>query len=363
MEVDAPADSTMDAYCTTRMLSNGDRLTIRGDKTDSAVVCTNRKTFEIKEAETSNSVLILPDLLLPEKLGEKEIIIEKEVSAILYNYFELRPIKPRLKKMKELLEENVYSGPECEEDENHHGRKYSYADLKELVQASEGEIQEGLKALQAVEIDGYIRMLDFDYLQKVLSSIAGLVEENDWTTDHLPLRTCLEELQDLYDRHIIIHVLDCYGTKSDPGGGKNMEADSADVEYALCESKICRFYAEILLRASEKFNLQEFLLTWQESVPVGMKTDSCQLEGLALIDKTSRPEVIIYFPVEELPEDIEARFNALFRVREKWTKEEITPYIKDVATEKMGTGALLMKYARASTSNGVKVYNSKKAVT
>lgn len=42
---------------------------------------------------------------------------------MLHKYFELRPCKPRLKKLKELLEENYYSGKECEEDEDHHGTK------------------------------------------------------------------------------------------------------------------------------------------------------------------------------------------------------------------------------------------------
>jgi len=36
------------------------RLVIRGSETDSAVLCTANETFEIKEAETSNSLLILP---------------------------------------------------------------------------------------------------------------------------------------------------------------------------------------------------------------------------------------------------------------------------------------------------------------
>lgn len=40
----------------------------------------------------------------------------------------------------------------------------------------------------------------------------------------------------------------------------------------LCEEKVCRFFAELLLRAGRRFAYQDFLDTWQQSVPMGMIT-------------------------------------------------------------------------------------------
>ena len=40
------------------------RVVIRGDKEDNAVLCTKTQTFEIKEGEISNSMLIIPGLEL-----------------------------------------------------------------------------------------------------------------------------------------------------------------------------------------------------------------------------------------------------------------------------------------------------------
>ena len=40
-----------------------------------------------------------------------------------HEYYELRKIKPRLKRLGELLQENVYSGWECEGEEVHQGKK------------------------------------------------------------------------------------------------------------------------------------------------------------------------------------------------------------------------------------------------
>lgn len=60
----------------------GFRLVLRGQKTDKAVLCTKNKTFDIKEAETSNSLLLIPNLKFAEDVpiesGDRDIE-EKEV--------------------------------------------------------------------------------------------------------------------------------------------------------------------------------------------------------------------------------------------------------------------------------------------
>ena len=52
------------------------------------------------------------------------------------------------------------------------------------------------------------------------------------------------------------------------------------------------------------------------------------LQGIALIEKDAVPEVIGYYPVEDLPEDVGERFNQLFKTREKWSLADISPYIR-----------------------------------
>nr|CAD7612690.1 unnamed protein product [Timema genevievae] len=60
----------------------------------------------------------------------------------------------------------------------------------------------------------------------------------------------------------------------------------------------------------------------------GMKTSLQHLSGIALIDTTCKPEVIWYFDEMELPEDLKERFRVLFQTREKWTLDEIRPYVQ-----------------------------------
>ena len=54
--------------------------------------------------------------------------------SVVHDYFELRPTKPRLKVLRQMLDENPYSGEECEEDEEHNGKKVSSWPLMSSLQ-------------------------------------------------------------------------------------------------------------------------------------------------------------------------------------------------------------------------------------
>ncbi|XP_029641247.1 sister chromatid cohesion protein DCC1-like [Octopus sinensis] len=346
LEIDA---SIMDS------LVEGQQVVIRGDKADGAVLCTEEKTYELKEAETSNSLLILPDCVTDNLTSDGELTINHlQVISSLKTYYEMKPCKAKLEKLRHVLEENIYSGQECEDDEAHQGKKYTTEDLLDIVQASEKELFAGLKKLNICFINGYWRMLDFDFKSQVLSHVLQLSEEEDgWMDSGVPLDACCQILEELYLRCVIEHVLKCYTDEVDGATGKL---------YKLSEDKVCAFFAELTLRNAGKFNLAEFLEVWKQCVPEGMTTNLRQTEGIALVSRESKPEVIWYFSAEDLPEDLAERFSILFQAQGKWTLDEITPYLKDLETGKLDVSSMLLKYARASTQNAQKIYTSRKPV-
>ncbi|XP_045159558.1 sister chromatid cohesion protein DCC1-like [Mercenaria mercenaria] len=349
-------------------LENGKKVVIRGDKEDSAVLCTDEHTYDIKEGEVSNAMLLLTDLTLGNDLeaaGDPQVEY-REVNTVIHTFYELRPCKPRLAKLRTMLQENQYSGQACEEDEDHQGKKYTFNEILDLVQGSETEILKALDKMQALVIDGFWRVLDFDFLVQVMTHLLQLCDENDWTQSGIPIEECVFVLQELFPRNVIGHVLKNFSKKISPKTDDDDDENRMQIDidyYRLDEDKVCRFFAEQILKHARKFNLNQFLSTWEKSVPEGMKTNLFQLEGMALIDRESTPEVISYLSVDNLPEDIAERFDALFRTKDKWRLEEITPYIKDLETDKMNITAMLTKFARASTTNGVKMYNSRKPLT
>ncbi|XP_026249673.2 sister chromatid cohesion protein DCC1 [Urocitellus parryii] len=340
-----------------QQLEAGHSLVIRGDKDEQAVLCSKDKTYDLKIADTSNMLLFIPGCKTPDQLKMEETqcnIIHTEIFGFSNNYWELRRCRPKLKKLKKLLMENTYEGPDSQKEEDSNCSKYTTEDLLDRIQASEEEIMTQLEVLNACEIGGYWRILDFDYEMKLLNHITQLVDSESWSFSKVPLNICLQELGPLEPGEMIEHCLKCYGKKY---------TEEGEVYFDLSADKICRATAQMLLQNAVKFNLAEFQEVWQQSVPEGMITRLDQLKGLALVDRHSRPEIIFLLKVDDLPEGNQERFNSLFSLREKWTEEDIAPYIRDLCGEKQTIGALLTKYSRSSMQNGVKVYNSRRPIT
>ncbi|XP_030360694.1 sister chromatid cohesion protein DCC1 isoform X2 [Strigops habroptila] len=387
----------------------GCSLVIRGEKNEQAVLCSKDKTYDMKIADTSNMLLFVPGCKTPEQLNADQAscnIIHSQIAGFSSNYWELRRCRPKLKKLRKLLMEDPYEGPDSRKDQALTFSKYTTEDLLSLVQASEEEILHHLQVIDACKIEGpfhilifqgashfkalrsasivpitsaamklikrikpsrpqagtdqsgfsqgYWRILEFDYEMKLLNHVIQLIDSESWSLSKVPLRTCLEELGSLEPTEMIEHILLSYGRKY---------FDDGEVYFEMHEDKICRAIAQMLLRNAVKFNLSEFQEVWQQSVPEGMTAKLDQLKGLALVDRSSRPETIFLLKVEDLPEGNQERFNSLFSIREKWTEPDITPYIQDLCAEKQTVGALLTKYARSSMQNGVKVYNSRRPIS
>lgn len=338
-------------------LEAGHSLVIRGEKDEQAVLCSKDKTYDMKIADTSNMLLFIPGCKTPEQLlGDQAScnIIHTQIAGFSNNYWELRKCRPKLKKLKQLLMENPYEGPDSVREKALTDSKYTMEDLLDRIQASEEEILHQLQVINACKIEGYWRVLEFDYEMKLLNHVTQLIDSESWSFSKVPLSICLQELGPLEPEAMIQHILLSYGMKY---------TDEDEVYFEMNADKICTATAQMLLQNAVKFNLAEFQEVWQQSVPEGLTTRLDQLKGLALLDRNSRPETIFLLKVEELPEDNQERFNKLFTIREKWTEADIAPYIQDLCAEKQTVAALLTKYARSSMQNGVKVYNSRRPIS
>ncbi|XP_023942598.2 sister chromatid cohesion protein DCC1 [Bicyclus anynana] len=366
-------------------IEGGNQLIFKGDPDENAVLCTSSKTYDIKEAETSNSLLLVPELLFAASTGLDETIVNKSVEgdsdssfdksntslnksadsddgkppreivhkdiiSTFFTYYELKPCKPRLSKLIKLLDPTKYRGPELEYAVDK-SKLYNYEALFDQIQASKAELDEELIKIQAIKIDDHYRLLEFDYEFRVLSHMLDLIEENSWPLDRISKDVTIDSLKDLVPESILEAMFGFYSSES--------AVDDGIQYYQYKQDKVCQFLARVLLKSAGKFNLTEFLQAWRDSVPEGMTTDESLLSGIALIDKTTTPQVVWGFAESDLPEDINQRFKVLFQTKAKWTVDEISPYIQLYATEKLNVNALLTKYARASTQDGVRVFSAK----
>jgi sister chromatid cohesion protein DCC1 len=108
-------------------------------------------------------------------------------------------------------------------------------------------------------------------------------------------------------------------------------------------------------KQSEPWKEDELLSQWQRELPgVGdlYQVSLAWLTGVALLTENGEYK---YFSEEQLPTDLEKRFDILFCEKEKWTSDELKPYVQRLATGKLSETDLLLLYTRFVTAevNGV----------
>jgi len=333
-------------------LKCGQTVVFKGDKNESAVLCTETKTYDVKEAETSNSILLLPELTFPDEESNDTELTSRKVIGIFHSYYEVKPCKPRLKKLRSILEKCSYKGSELEPEVLASNKMYTFQNLLAEIQASDYELKVALKELGAFEINEYWRVLEFEYECRALSFLLNLIDEQSWPYNRIPMDEVQKILGELLPPVILQHIIDQYSTLC-------VLSDLSQTHRSLIEDKVCRFMAIGLLRPCDKFNLSDFKTAWQGSVPEGMITNLKQLDGTVLVDLSSHPQTVCYFNEQDLPDDVMSRMQYLFQVREKWTLNEIQPFLEKLSTDKMNVNNLLAKYARATNVDGVRFYCSK----
>ena len=64
------------------------------------------------------------------------------------------------------------------------------------------------------------------------------------------------------------------------------------------------------------------------------------------MNTTSTPQTIRSFPESSLPDNIHDRLETLFRTKDKWSVDEIAPYVECLSTPTLNVNGLLTKYVR-----------------
>ncbi|XP_033225073.1 sister chromatid cohesion protein DCC1 [Belonocnema kinseyi] len=347
----------------------GDSLSFRGETGEFVVLCTKDRTYDVREAETSNSLLLVPNLKFHTEIIDSESnnrsIEDLEVKGNFASYLEVREIKPRFNKLTQILGETAFRGIEYEKGIDKE-KLFDWDKLRSKIQASDEELKQALPQYSIVNIDGYYRLVSFDYEADAVSKMVDLITYNSWEIDEVDREESLEALHELIPEPVFNALFDKYTEiakqREDPTGNPNASEKSKTTPlYRYNEEKLCKMLAKVLLAVSPVTEYTGFMDAWETGVPEGMKPKEECLYGLAVVkmnNEIGRRE-IVSFPEEHLPENVEKRFEELFKVKDKWTLEEITPYISNVATEKLNVKALLTKYARSSMKNGIKYYSSK----
>ncbi|KZC09132.1 Sister chromatid cohesion protein DCC1 [Dufourea novaeangliae] len=338
-------------------IKNGNSLTFQGNKEDSVVLCTKSKTYEVKEAETSNSCLLVPNLNLFEQTKahtNDQVMKNYNISGVFHTYCEVKECKPKLEKLLSILEPTSFKGIEYESLVSQEFL-YNWRRLRSEIQASEDELNQALSDYLIINMDGYFRLISFEAEVRSLTLMLDLFDENNWELDEVDKEATYNSLKEFIPKPVFDILFTKYTEETDKSkqGGASL--------YRYSEEICCKSLAKVLLAASPVTEHKQFMDSWRIGTPEKMEPKEEYLSGIALVtwnNSTLKKEVVSFLETD-LPKTINERFNELFKAKDKWTVQEITPYVLNLATNKMNVNALLTKYARCSMVNGVKCYSSK----
>uniref|UniRef100_A0A336MZA5 Sister chromatid cohesion protein DCC1 n=1 Tax=Culicoides sonorensis TaxID=179676 RepID=A0A336MZA5_CULSO len=364
-------------------IQKGENLYLKGGLNDKAVLCSSTKTFDVKVAEISNSLLLVPDLKLAQQTSVSPIktaqagmnksleksfeddeeeeneapgsqfipfdnIERKEVKKIFHEYFECTLIKPRYRKTMDLLLLSKYAGPENEYKINKK-MLFTYNQLLDTAQCSDGEFMEGLKKHRAIDIGGYVRVLEPAYEYRIVTLMCNLINENSWELDEIDEEITIAALEGIAPQEVVTGLFNIYAEKSEKAG-----------LYRYNEDTVSKIILLNILQPGLKFQYEEFMETWRSAMPEGMTVNESVLKGIGIIDKSGHSACVKSLNEQDLPINIHDRLKTLFRSKERWTLEEIEPYIEFFTTPQLTVSAILSKFARSLTDNsGIRLYVSK----
>jgi hypothetical protein len=131
------------------------------------------------------------------------------------------------------------------------------------------------------------------------------------------------------------------------------EPDSVEDEWRVSETKVCRFFADQLLKAKSYWDSTEFVKAWCKLV--GEFNPVLEmLRGLALFEESAASAStseyrLRHFSVEDLPLAPNDRFQLLFQTRLRWYYEDLLPFVEDLAADEKALKGVIIKFVRFST--------------
>ncbi|KAF9102790.1 Sister chromatid cohesion protein DCC1 [Mortierella sp. GBA35] len=348
---------------------------VRGLEKDTAVLCTPTKTFSLQRAHTSNMLVPIAPLVGSRRRGDMDMDMDMDtgfessfqsdpyyiqnpaledspyerqvVLDILDSVLDLIPVSPRLERLTDILARSQFEGWAHESQSK--GHLYTWAHLQSIIQASDKEIMDWLKAHHACLIDGHWRLFKrrfmFDILREILSTLNALGMEAsavDAESVCAEIENDTPESESGIASWMIKHCLASFS-----------EDDAADTESETGER-------------GNRWRRQDFMIKWNELLQEHFKADLTYLSGEYILesdrgmDKNQTQQYVRYFSKSHLPLDPAARFTALFEVKPKWEGPEIRPFLRDLVLDEKKLDILLLKHARSvkQTGGGV-VYNSR----
>uniref|UniRef100_A0A8R1HK61 Sister chromatid cohesion protein DCC1 n=1 Tax=Caenorhabditis japonica TaxID=281687 RepID=A0A8R1HK61_CAEJA len=306
-------------------------LTIRGETTDDAVLCTETATFPIKMIESSSSMLLMHRVLEPPESPTEEPNFEvKMIDGKCFSTAELCPPLDVLNigRLKDLLREQELRWDWKDREVEEKVKGYRLEELLDTVQMSRAEVKTALKDLPVVKFpSGKYRFLSHKFRGEMLGRIVEKIDDEAISIGELTFTRLRANLPENVPDDVIRWFL-------------NSRCDtSSEGQFTLPTHNLIRDLAVVILFGTQKMPLQNFRELLFKILPFGVADDANSLEtileGVADISDAPFGKLISYLAPEDLPDTCKERMLYLFEHRKLWSMENLRPYFGDLYKSKV----------------------------
>ncbi|WWC62793.1 uncharacterized protein I303_105390 [Kwoniella dejecticola CBS 10117] len=333
-------------------------LTIKGKPSDDAVLCTPDSTFLLRTVGISNSILVCrtpsSSAANLDSIAESRSDTVKptlQIRDTCHEILECVPISPNLERIRTILKESAWKGINSSsaslgkrkrgDAKEKKVKRWTRDQLNSVIQASDEELERGLRDRNVIEVDGKMLLLPPKELKELLSIILSLLTIHNTgpsTPNIAPSRQLISSLEDDHEVSPAIteRVLRLFGHISP-------DQDENGLNWKCDIKRIVKCIGNGLLLGVREKKLDEFEREWKEEVgeEFGDEVDIKLLEGEYLISPapmtsltfSSPSPLITHFSLASLPLQPAQRFADLFLTRQKWSPEDILPFLKGLTRD------------------------------
>ncbi|WVN90556.1 uncharacterized protein L203_105795 [Cryptococcus depauperatus CBS 7841] len=313
-------------------------LTIKGRPSDDATLHTPNATFQLRTIGISNSLLVCIPLFdgtgsFP---GGRETL---EIRDVCHEVLECLPVAANLERIGTVLSASAWEGisegvlgkRKRVGEESKHMKRWTKEQLQSVIQASDEELEEGLRERNVVEVDGKMLLLPPAELKELLTIVLCLLTVHAGASSSAPTEALISSLEEHdVSPSLSAAVLGLFGEVQ------------GDLWIADVERIVKQVGMGLLCKIKKNKRKDEFMAEWREEV--GEKwTEHVSLrllQGEHLLDPpppsalaSSSSQILRYYPFSSLPLNPSRRFAQLFQTRPRWTPEEITPFLRGLTRE------------------------------
>ncbi|KDR83664.1 hypothetical protein GALMADRAFT_235995 [Galerina marginata CBS 339.88] len=317
-------------------------FTIKGQPNEDAVLCTAEKTFGMRSVGLSNTVLVVtpvPDEYASE-FADDAVVIRDQLNEVI----ELVPVVPKLHKLFGLIRDRLYDEGQEDDPEDDSTARFTYKDAKEEIQASDAELDRGLKDRRILIINNELRPIAPAFLNRLLELILNLLVSLSMKHASASVEDLSSALADDHEvsRAVSTQVMSWFGEIKE--GKWKMDVEAVVKEVGL---GILRNHRHDPIERDDLFARWKSQIgdTFESSVSLNLLSGNYIEAEVFGSDAKS----LKYFPASDLPTEPAARFSDLFLTRAKWKGEEISPFLSDIAVNSKERDKLLLKYCRTVT--------------